>query len=155
MARGFTLIELLVTLAIMATLGMVAVPMLQVTVQREKERELRNALLTLREGLDAYKRAADAGRIKLGAGDSGYPRRLEDLVEGVTDQKSTRQQKLYFLRQIPRDPFAADDSARAADTWAKRSYASPPDAPAEGDDVFDVRSRSSRIGLNGVRLDHW
>ena len=154
-ARGFTFIELMITLAIMATLAMVAVPMTQVTVQRLKERELRGALIEIREALEAYKRAADGGRIKLSVGDSGYPKKLEELVEGVPDQKSARKQNIYFLRRLPRDPFALRSDVAAADTWYKRAYSSPPDNPTEGEDVFDVSSRSSKVGLNGVPLNLW
>jgi general secretion pathway protein G len=154
-ARGFTFIELMMTLAIMATLALVAVPMAQVAVQREKERGLRGALIEIREALEAYKRAADAGRIKLAATDSGYPKKLEELVEGVADQRSPRKQAIYFLRRLPRDPFATRGELSAGETWAKRSYASPPDNPSSGDDVFDVSSRSDKVGLNGVPLKQW
>lgn len=154
-ARGFTFIELIITLAIMATLAVVAVPMAQVAVQREKERGLRTALIEIREALEAYKRAADSGRIKLAATDSGYPKKLEELVEGVPDQRSPRKQAIYFLRRLPRDPFAAREEASAGDTWVKRSYASPPDHPSAGEDVFDVSSQSDKIGLNGVPLKQW
>ncbi|WP_317203579.1 type II secretion system protein [Janthinobacterium sp.] len=153
--RGFTFIELMITLAIMATLALVAVPLAQVALQRERERELRAALIQIREALDAYKRAADNGRIKLGIGASGYPKKLAELVEGVPDQRSARKQNIYFLRKLPRDPFQAAGGGSAADTWAKRAYASPPDNPSEGEDVFDVASRVKLVGLNGVPLEQW
>ncbi len=152
---GFTFIELMITLAIMATLALVAVPMAQVAVQREKERSLRSALIEIREGLDAYKKAVDAGRIKIAAGESGYPKKLEELVEGVPDQRNARKQNIYFLRRLPRDPFSTRDNLSAADTWSRRAYSSPPDSPGEGEDVFDVFSRSDKVGLNGVPLKQW
>jgi general secretion pathway protein G len=139
----------------MATLALVAVPMAQVAVQREKERSLRTALLDIREGIDAYKRAAEQGRIQLKIGESGYPKKLEDLVDGVPDQRSPTKKNLYFLRRLPRDPFNPDANAPAAETWFKRSYASPPDDPTEGDDIFDVASMSEKIGLNGIPLKQW
>ena len=153
-AHGFTYIELMITMAIMATLATVALPMAQVAVQRDKERVLRGALIEIREALDAYKRAVDAGRIKVAAGDSGYPKKLDDLVNGVPDERSPAKKNIYFLRRLPADPFAPGD-ARAAATWHKRSYGSPPDNPAEGEDIFDVRSRSDKVGLNGVPLRQW
>ena len=151
--RGFTFIELMITLSILATLAMVAAPMAQVALQREKEHQLRAALIEIREGIDAYKRAADNGRIKLSMGESGYPKKLEDLVAGVPDQRSPRKQNMYFLRRIPRDPFAPAESNGGG--WAMRSYASPPDNPTEGEDVFDVSSRSAVLGLNGIPLKQW
>lgn len=153
--RGFTFIELMITLTIMATLAAVAVPMVQVTVQREREHRLRAALVEIREAIDAYKRAADNGSIKLNIGDSGFPKKLEELVDGVPDQRSPRKQNIYFLRKLPRDPFAPAGAASAAATWNKRAYSSAPDNPTEGDDVFDVASRSEKIGLNGIPLKAW
>jgi general secretion pathway protein G len=154
-ARGFTFIELIVTLAIMGVLVTVAVPMAQVAIQRDKERELRLALREIREAIDAYKRASDNGSVKLSLGDSGFPKKLEELAEGVPDQRHPQKRALYFLRRVPRDPFAPPSIANAADTWAKRAYASPPDNPTEGADVFDVASRSELMGLNGVPLNAW
>lgn len=153
--RGFTFIELLMTLAIMAVLATVAVPLAQLASQRQKEQDLRVALADIRRGLDAHKRAAEAGRIELKVGESGYPRSLMDLVEGVPDQRSPTRQRMYFLRALPRDPMHPDAQLPADQTWATRSYQSPPDDPAEGDDVFDVRSMSDGVGLNGVPYNKW
>jgi general secretion pathway protein G len=151
-ARGFTLIELVVTVAIVAVLASIALPLNELVVQRGKEAELRRALREIREAIDAYKQAFDEGRMVRRAGDSGYPKHLEDLVQGVEDQKDPAHARIYFLRRIPRDPFADDANLSAADTWGKRSYASPPDNPQEGDDVFDVFTRSTLTAINGRPL---
>ena len=153
--RGFTLIELLVTLAILALLGTLVLPVAEVTVQRRDEQELRRALREIRAGLDAYKKAGDEGRVSKAADASGYPERLELLVDGVPDLRSTTQAKIYFLRRLPRDPFNPDPELSDAATWGKRSYASEPDEPKEGDDVYDVYSTSQRLGLNGIPYSRW
>jgi general secretion pathway protein G len=56
---------------------------------------------------------------------------------------------------LPRDPFAPADIVKAEDTWGLRSYASPPDDPRPGADVFDVYSRFSTRALNGTLLKDW
>ncbi len=150
--RGFTFIELMITLAIMAVLVTVAVPLAQLTVHRQKEQTLRAALAQIREALDAYKRAADQGRIAIPPGASGYPKSLEQLVTGVEDQRSPTRRTLYFLRRLPADPLA---TTAAGASWGLRSYASPPDEPSAGDDVFDVYSTSDKVGLNGVPYRQW
>ena len=155
LAGGFTLIELVITVAIVALLASVALPVSELAVQRTKEQELRRTLRQVRDAIDAYKQASDEGRIRKSVGDSGYPKKLEELAEGVEDQKSPKKEKIYFLRRIPRDPFAADPTLSASSTWGRRSYASPPDDPREGDDVFDVFSVAPGKGINGQPYREW
>jgi general secretion pathway protein G len=155
MMRGFTLIEMLVTVAIVGLLAAITVPMADLVHQRGRERELRADLQELRTAIDAYKQAADEGRIKSTVQVSGYPPSLQVLVEGVDDAKSPQSgKKIYFLRRIPRDPFA-DPASDPAESWGTRSYSSPPEAPEPGDDVFDVHSKSDAVGLSGVPVGQW
>lgn len=152
---GFTLIELVITVAIVAILASVAMPLNELVVQRGKEQDLRRALRDVREAIDAYKLAWDEGRVLRKVGESGYPKRLEDLVVGIEDQRSPEKEKIYFLRRIPRDPLNNDPDRTAAETWAKRSYASPPDDPQEGDDVFDIYTLAPGKGINGRPYREW
>jgi general secretion pathway protein G len=154
-AGGFTLIELVITVAIVALLASVALPVSELAVRRTKEQELNRTLRQVRDAIDAYKQASDEGRIRKSVGDSGYPKKFEELAEGVEDQKSAKKDKIYFLRRIPRDPLATDPTLSASSTWGKRSYASPPDDPREGDDVFDVFSRAPGKGINGQPYREW
>lgn len=153
--NGFTFVELLISLAIIAVLASVAYPLAELKKQRMREQELMTALREIRAAVDAFKQASDEGRIQRVAGTSGYPRTLQQLVDGVETVKDPQRKKLYFLRRIPRDPMHSDRAAPAHATWAKRSYASPSDKPAEGADVFDVYSRSPAVGLNGVPYREW
>ncbi len=144
------------TLAIIGLLATLTLPMAELAVQHSKEQELRVALRQIREALDAYKFAADEGRIERSAGSSGYPATLQVLVEGVSDIKNpTNENQIYFLRRLPRDPMSTDENAANDETWGKRSYQSSPDDPQEGDDVFDVYSLSTGTGLNGVPYSQW
>lgn len=153
--RGFTLIELIITVAIIGILAMTAMPIIEVTAKRQKETEFRVALREIRSAIDAYRRAVDEGKLERKVGESGYPRRLEDLAQGVENIQDPDKGRLYFLRRLPRDPFNANPALAAAQTWGKRSYASPPEAPVEGADVFDIHSLSSGVGLNGIAYREW
>jgi general secretion pathway protein G len=152
--RGFTLVEMVVVVAIVGILAAAAQPVFELSLRRARELELRQSLRKLREAIDAYKLASDEKRIAVPADASGYPPSLETLVAGVADQRAPNDKRIYFLRRLPRDPFA-DPELPAARTWGLRSYASPADAPAPGQDVFDVHSLSERVGLDGSRLSDW
>jgi len=151
---GFTLIELVVTLAILGVLAAIAAPLAETVVRRGKEQELKAALMSIRDAIDAYKEAGDSGRISKPAGDAGYPASLDVLVNGVEDRGGASGTKIYFLRRIPRDPFA-DGSLPATQTWGLRSSDSPAEAPREGKDVFDVRSLSEGKALDGSNYRDW
>ena len=151
--KGITFIELLVTITILTVLASVVVPLSQMSVKRQKEAELRRDLRIMRSAIDAYKNAWDEGKIKKKIEDSGYPPDMNVLVEGVEDITSPKPKKIFFLRRIPPDPMNPDVPAEEA--WGLRSYASPPDDPKEGDDVFDVYTKSEGIAIDGTPYKRW
>lgn len=153
--RGFSYIELVVSIAILALLATAAVPYLENTVKRQKERELKSNLREIRTAIDAYKKAYNEGKITQIVGESGYPKRLDDLVTGVPDQTDQQKRPLRFLRRLPADPMFIGTYQSPAETWGKRSYDSDPDAPREGADVYDVYSKSEEKGLDGTLYNQW
>lgn len=155
LATGFTLIELVVTLALLGVLAMLAAPMTEAAVQRSREQALRESLREIRSAIDRYHQAVEQGRIARRLGESGYPPSLEVLVTGLPDAQNPKGGQIYFLRRLPRDPFFGDSQVPAAATWGLRSYASAPDDPREGEDVFDVFSRAEGVGMDGIPYREW
>lgn len=154
-SRGFSLIELLVVVGILSILASIGFPLAELSHRRAQEEQLRSALREIRTALDAYKHMVEVGLIARPAGGSGYPPSLHVLVDGETNAQTPQASKLYFLRHLPRDPFAPEAITDAADTWGLRSYDSPPDDPKPGRDVFDVYSNVAGKGLDGRPYRQW
>lgn len=143
---GLTLIELIVTVFILAILASAAIPVANFQVKRQKERELRSDLWTMRNAIDKYKDAADRGAFQTKVDSQNYPPDLETLVKGVDVQGK----KVKFLRKIPIDPMTGQ-----AD-WGLRSMQDDPDSDSySGDSVFDVYSKSPDTGLDGTKYSTW
>jgi general secretion pathway protein G len=154
---GFTLVEMLVTLALVGIAASVVLPLASVIDTRAKESELRRDLRTIRQALDNYKTAADAGVIDKATGASGYPASLDVLVTGVPRSAAMgfSAKPMMFLRSIPRDPFALDKDIPAASTWNIRSYGAKPGDFSGGADVFNIASKSDKTALDGSRYSDW
>lgn len=146
---GLTLVELIFTVAIVCILAMAALPLARVTIQREKEVELRRNLREIRDAIDRYKDAADRGFIEIKFGSDGYPPDMETLVKGVT-QLNAVDKKLRFLRRIPRDPMTGGTE------WGLRSSQDSPDATSYGgQNVYDIYSKSTGVALDGSKYAEW
>jgi general secretion pathway protein G len=144
--RGFTLLELIVATAILVVLSTMAVPLARLTIQREKERQLRTALWEMRDAIDRYKDAADRGGFQTKVDSQNYPPDLDTLVKGVDVQSK----KVRFLRKIPVDPMTGTTE------WGLRSMQDDPDSDSwGGQSVFDVYSKSTGEGLDGTKYKDW
>jgi general secretion pathway protein G len=149
---GFTLVELIVTVALVSILVGLALPLARNTIQREKEKELRQALRDMRAAIDRYKTAADGGQIMADAMANGYPPDLETLANGV-DLLTAVGKKIYFLRAVPIDPMS---ECRCNTDWDLRSDQDDPTAGSwGGQDVFDVHTKSSGTAMDGTKYKDW
>ncbi len=145
--KGFTLMELMVATMILSILTMMALPLARVTIQREKERRLREALWEMRDAIDRYKDAADRGAFQAKLDSQGYPPTLDDLVKGVEIQGG---KKVRFLRSIPEDPMTNSKD------WGMRSMQDDPDSDSwGGQSVFDVYTKSEGTALDGTKYKDW
>lgn len=150
---GYTFVELMVVSALLMILASAILPLAKVTIQRQRETELRRALREMRVAIDHYKDAADQGLIggtDLKAGAEGYPPSLEVLVEGVRVVNDASGRKLKFLRRIPIDPMTKSTE------WGLRSYQDDSDSTSwGGQNVFDVYTKSGGTGLDGTKYKDW
>ena len=144
--RGLTLVELIVTVAILAILAAGAAPIARYKVKRDKERELRYDLWTMRDAIDKYKDAADKGAFQTKVDSQNYPPDLETLVEGVDVQGK----KVKFLRRIPIDPFTRTRE------WGVRSMQDDPKSTGwGGQNVFDIYTKSTEKAADGTAYADW
>lgn len=145
--RGVTLLEMIVVITILLILMGAAVPILKVSVRRQREVELRRDLWEMRSAIDRYKDAADKNAFQQKLGSEGYPPDMDTLVNGV---EIAGGKKLRFLRRIPVDPMTGNSD------WGLRSMQDDPQSDSwGGQNVFDVYTKSTGVGLNGTKYKDW
>ena len=124
---GFTLVELMIVMAIIAVLMSVAIPIYSRSITRSKESVLKNNLLSLRTVIDEY--TYDKQKA---------PQTLNDLVSDG------------YLRQIPVDPITG-----TADSWKIIMEDASNTVNQSEPGIFDVRSSSDKISLEGTPYSEW
>jgi general secretion pathway protein G len=152
-SRGYTFVELLIVVTLLLILASATMPLVRVTVRRQKEAELRHALREVRTAIDRYKDAVDRGLIggtSLKAGSEGYPPDLKTLVEGVPRLNDASGTHFKALRRVPLDPILNSTD------WGLRSYQDSPDSTSwGGQNVFDIYSKAAGRGLDGTPYRTW
>ena len=144
---GVTLLEMIVVITILLIMMGAAVPVLKVSVRRQLEVELRRDLWEMRAAIDRYKDAADKNAFQQKLGSEGYPPDMDTLVNGV---EIAGGKKLRFLRRIPVDPMTGNTD------WGLRSMQDDPQSDSwGGQNVFDVYTKSTGVGLNGTKYKDW
>ena len=152
--RGLTLVELVAVSAVLLVLASITLPVANTVRKRQKELELRRSLREVREALDRFQ--FDVQRfpgirtnLLSVSNEEGYPEELDWLVEGV-DTGQLVDVKLKYLRRLPVDPITGKRE------WGTRSSRDRPDALfTDGINIFDVYSKSDKVGLNGVPYSQW
>lgn len=156
--KGLSLIELVVTMAILAILASLVIPSTRMTAKRLKEIELRRNLRIIRTAIDNYKKDYDRIVVAKAVNESGYPKTLQELVDGK-DFGGLEKAKRKYLRRIPDDPFnppIPGQERKEEERWGLRSYADDADSTVwGGEDVYDVHSLSEETAIDGTKYKDW
>ncbi len=124
---GWTLVELMVVMSLIIVLSTIALAQYRNSIRATKEAVLKADLFHMRESIDQY--YADKG---------SYPSSLQALVsEG-------------YLRRVPEDPIT-----RSADTWVTTQAELDPTATSSSPGIYDVKSGSDGVSLDGTRFADW
>ncbi|HJT52386.1 MAG TPA: type II secretion system protein [Candidatus Angelobacter sp.] len=145
--RGVTLLEMIIVISILMILMGAAVPVVRISVRRDKEIELRRDLWEMRDAIDRYHDAANKNLFQIKLGTDGYPQDLDTLVNGV---EIAGGKKMRFLRRVPVDPMTGNTD------WGLRSMQDDPKSDSwGGQNVFDVYTKSTSTALNGTNYKDW
>jgi general secretion pathway protein G len=125
--RGFTFVELMVVVTIIVILISMAIPIYNRSILRAKESVLKNNLFTLRTVIDNY--TYDKQKA---------PQSLQDLVtEG-------------YLQKVPVDPMTGSNQS-----WRIIMEDAAQSVNQSEPGIFDVKSSSDKMGLDGTAYADW
>jgi len=124
---GFSFVELMVVISIIVILISLAIPIYSKSITRSKESVLKNNLFTLQTVIDRY--TYDQQKA---------PQTLQDLVSAG------------YLRDVPVDPMTG-----SSQTWKVIMEDSSQAVDQSAPGIYDVRSGSDQIGLDGTPYSDW
>ena len=125
--RGFTIIELLVVLSLIMILVSLAMNNYRNSILTAKEATLRSNLVRMRDAIDQY--YADKGV---------YPASIQALVSDG------------YMRAIPLDTIT-----NSTETWTTVAAEPDPTKPTSDPGIYDVKSGSDAMAMNGTRYADW
>ena len=126
-SSGFTLIELLVVMTLLVVLATVGLTQYRNSIVHAREAVLKEDLFRMRDAIDQYY-----------ADKSQYPGTIDALVSDG------------YLRKIPDDPFTKDNTA-----WQAIPSEPDPNNPTSMPGVYDVKSGSDQMALDGTKYADW
>jgi general secretion pathway protein G len=126
-ARGFTLIELIVVMSLIVLLATIGLTAYTSSVKRGKEAVLKEDLFRMRDAIDQY--YADKGK---------YPADLSELVGGG------------YMRRVPQDPIT-----QSSESWQVIPAEPDPNNPSAEPGIYDVKSGSEAMALDGSKYSDW
>ena len=124
---GFTLIELLIVVTMIVILASMGLVQYQNSVQRTREAVLKEDLFRMRDAIDQYY-----------SDKNSYPASLQDLVSSG------------YIREVPEDPMT-----RSRDSWQTTPAEPDPNNPAAQAGIYDVKSGSEGVALDGTKYSDW
>lgn len=125
--RGFTLLELMIVLSLIVLLASIGLMQYNSTVQRGREAVLAENLYRMRDAIDQFH--VDKGK---------YPADISELVSAG------------YLRSIPLDPMT-----NSAESWQLIPAEPDPSNPTADIGIYDIKSGSEAVGLDGRKYADW